>query len=275
MLRAKPTGLLLAALVSLMLHIAVLVPVILRMGGTATEPPDQAGPTEQGTIEFLPVEAQGSGPQPSPTERQAEPVQAQATGPVVAAERPSDRQAEQQTDPVEAQREAQREPQKEALADVPSETPPEADIEPTEPAHAEAEPAPQPSPPPPATPPAPPPAQQASALTMNLAGTDSETNAIVTGENIIPASPDDRTRNRPPIYPVEAARRGQQGTVIVVINVSPLGLTAGAEVVRSSGYPSLDKAVLDAVWTWRFRPAIRDGLAVPFDMPMQFVFSAQ
>lgn len=110
---------------------------------------------------------------------------------------------------------------------------------------------------------------------MNLAGTDSETNAIVTGDNIIPASPDDRTRNRPPIYPVDAARRGQQGTVIVVINVSPLGLTAGAEVVRSSGYPSLDNAVLDAVRTWRFRPAIRDGLAVPFDMPMQFVFSSQ
>lgn len=236
MLRAKPTGLILAALVSVLLHVAVLVPVVLRMGEPATEPPDQTQPTEQGTIEFLPVEAQGSVPQASP-DGQADPVQAQAPSPETPAE------------PTEAQ------------AD-PTETP-SADTEPTEPA--------------PATPPRPPTpaARQASALSMNLAGTDSATNAVVTGHNIIPASPDDRTRNRPPVYPADAARRGQQGTVIVVISVSPLGLTAGAEVVQSSGYPSLDKAALDAVWTWRFRPAIRDGLAVPFDMPMQFVFSSQ
>lgn len=256
MLRAKPTGLLLAALVSILLHVAVLVPVVLRMGETATEPPDQAGPTEQGTIEFLPVEAQGSVPQPSPQEHQPDPVQAQAPSPAP----PTEHQAE----PVE--------PQREAEADTPSETQAEADTEPTEPARAEAESS--PAPPPPSPPPTPP-AQQASGLTMNLAGTDSETNAIVTGHNIIPASPDDRTRNRPPVYPIDAARRGQQGTVIVVISVSPLGLTAGTEIVQSSGHASLDQAVLDAVRTWRFRPAMRDGMAVPFDMPMQFVFSSK
>ena len=251
MLRAKPTGLLLAALVSILLHVAVMVPVVLRMGETAAEPPDQAGPTEQGTIEFLPVEAQGSVPQPSPQEHQPDTVQAQAPSPA----RPTEHQAE----PVE--------PQREAVADTPSETQAEADTEPTEARSS-------PAPPPPSPPPTPP-AQQASGLTMNLAGTDSETNAIITGHNIIPASPDDRTRNRPPIYPIDAARRGQQGTVIVVINVSPLGLTAGTEIVQSSGHASLDQAVLDAVRTWRFRPAMRDGMAVPFDMPMQFVFSSK
>jgi protein TonB len=114
-----------------------------------------------------------------------------------------------------------------------------------------------------------------SPLTISLAGTDSLSNAIVQGEAVIPARPDDAYRNRPPIYPRDAARRGQQGAVLVVIHVSPAGAAMGADIVESSGYPLLDKAALDAVLTWRFRPAAsRDG-TVAFDMPMRFVFALE
>ena len=124
------------------------------------------------------------------------------------------------------------------------------------------------------TPPEPPSAQQSS-LSFNFAGTDSLSNATVTGPNLIPASPDNKARNRPPIYPMEAARQGQRGTVIVLIHVSPFGVTEGAEIMQSSGFQALDQAALDAVRSWRFRPAIQDGQAIAFDMPMKFVFTIQ
>jgi protein TonB len=107
---------------------------------------------------------------------------------------------------------------------------------------------------------------------FDLAGTDSESNAIVMGKDVIPASPDDRFRNRPPIYPLDAAVRGQQGEVEVVIHVSEYGVAAGADVAVTSGVASLDRAALDAVRKWHFRPAMKDGRSVPFDMPMRFIF---
>lgn len=116
----------------------------------------------------------------------------------------------------------------------------------------------------------PPPAPKAP--TIDLAGTDSDTNAEATG--VIPASPDDRFRNRPPPYPLDAAQLGIQGTVTLMIHVSETGVARGADVVSSSGSASLDQAAIDAVRKWRFHPAIREGSAVPFDLPFSFNFRA-
>jgi protein TonB len=110
------------------------------------------------------------------------------------------------------------------------------------------------------------------ALTFNLQGSDSLSTAEAMGEGIIPASPDDRFRNRPPIYPREAAARGEHGAVTLLIHVSDRGLTTGADVIESSGHPALDEAALEAVRKWHFRPGLKDGKAVPFDMPMRFIF---
>jgi protein TonB len=107
---------------------------------------------------------------------------------------------------------------------------------------------------------------------FNLEGTDSESNAIVMGKQVIPASPDNRFRNRPPVYPFDAAARGEHGEVVVVIHVSEYGVSAGADVAVTSGVASLDRAALDAVRKWHFRPAMKDGRSVPFDMPMRFIF---
>jgi len=120
-----------------------------------------------------------------------------------------------------------------------------------------------------AAPPAPP---AAAALDINLGGTDSETNAIASGANIIPASQDTSYHNREPIYPPEAVRRAQQGAVIVVAHVTPDGLASGVDVLSSSGYVSLDRAAHDAVATWHFLPAVKDGQAIPFDMKLRVVF---
>ncbi len=119
------------------------------------------------------------------------------------------------------------------------------------------------------------PPRQATAPEFNLGGTDSPSNAIVLGDSVIPASPDDHARNRPPVYPIEASRRGQQGTVTLLIHVSPLGVAVGADVLQSSGHTLLDRAAQDAVMTWRFRPAVRNGAPVPFDMAMRFIFALE
>jgi protein TonB len=78
--------------------------------------------------------------------------------------------------------------------------------------------------------------------------------------------------NRPPEYPREAAMNGEHGTVVVMIHVSPAGTTAGLDVVSSSGYALLDRAVREAVARWRFLPAVKDGQPVASDMKMGFIF---
>ncbi len=110
---------------------------------------------------------------------------------------------------------------------------------------------------------------------FNLEGTDSDSNAIAMGQRVLPASPDDRYRNRPPVYPYDAAVRGEHGTVDVMIHVSEAGAWTGADVTVTSGVASLDRAALDAVRKWHFRPAMKDGRTVPFDMPMRFIFDVE
>src|SRR6185437_18312 len=120
--------------------------------------------------------------------------------------------------------------------------------------------------------PAPPSPQKA--LVFDFNGTDSPSNARATGSDILPASPDDRFRNRPPPYPMEAARRGEHGTVTLMIHVGANGLTSGIDLIESSGFASLDQAAIAAVWAWHFHPALRDSQPVPFDMPFRFDFQA-
>jgi periplasmic protein TonB len=151
------------------------------------------------------------------------------------------------------------------------------------------EPLPVPLPPPPPMPPTPTP-QQAQPVApppraaapprqrpieapeINLGGTDSETNAIVSGDHVVPASVDSKFHNKAPIYPPEAARRSEQGAVILLIHVSPDGLPAGVEVLQGSGYVLLDRAARDAVQAWHFLPAVKDGAPIPFDMKLRVVF---
>src|SRR5208337_3413866 len=89
---------------------------------------------------------------------------------------------------------------------------------------------------------------------INLGGTDSLSNVLVEGDQVIPAGPDPKVHNREPVYPDAAVRRGQQGVVILLIQVSPEGLPSLVDIARSSGFNLLDRAARDAVATWRFVP---------------------
>lgn len=125
----------------------------------------------------------------------------------------------------------------------------------------------------PTPPTAAPPMQQAvKAPTINLGGTDSETNAIASGDHVVPATVDGTYHNKEPIYPSEAARRAQQGLVLLLIHVSPDGLTQSVDIEKSSGFQLLDQAARNAVEGWHFLPAVKDGQPVPFDMQLRVLF---
>jgi len=62
-----------------------------------------------------------------------------------------------------------------------------------------------------------------------------------------------------PRYPAQALRRGEQGTVMVSAEISAEGVPSSVEVARSSGSRLLDRAAVDAVRHWRFRPAMAGG----------------
>nr|WP_294514133.1 energy transducer TonB [uncultured Rhodopila sp.] len=235
--------LLIAVTLSVLVHLLPFAVVALMPPLT----PVKAPPEAQGEVELLMVEQKGAAPSQ--------------------AGQPSDGR-----DTPEAARPAAKAPDK---ADTPSAAKPMPPLPATDAAGEAVPPPPSAAaetPPAPRASPSPPPKQEA--LTFNFAGTDSDTNARVVSGHVLPAMPDDRFRNRPPPYPLEAAMRRETGSVLVLIHVSAYGLATGADVVESSGSALLDEAALGAVRKWHFHPAMREGLAVPFDMPFRFVFSA-
>ncbi len=75
-----------------------------------------------------------------------------------------------------------------------------------------------------------------------------------------------------PVYPSAARRRGQQGVVMVTVEVDADGATLRVSLQHSSGYAVLDTAALNAVRHWRFTPAHRAGRAVraAVQVPIRF-----
>ncbi len=65
-----------------------------------------------------------------------------------------------------------------------------------------------------------------------------------------------------PDYPAAAMRRRISGTVAVRVEVGTDGVPTHVVVENSSRNRDLDRAALEAVRTWRFQPAQRDGQAV-------------
>lgn len=66
-----------------------------------------------------------------------------------------------------------------------------------------------------------------------------------------------------PEYPAAAMRNGDQGTVMVRVEVGTDGVPTSVEVAQRSGSRDLDRAAVNAVRQWRFQPAQRDGQPVP------------
>ncbi len=62
-----------------------------------------------------------------------------------------------------------------------------------------------------------------------------------------------------PDYPDTAQLNGEQGDVLVGVNVSSGGKPRKLRIDKSSGFADLDNAAVEAVGHWHFIPAIEDG----------------
>ncbi len=135
-------------------------------------------------------------------------------------------------------------------------------------------PAPAAAPAPPSTPvPASAPAPAASQPAVNLGNADDDqTSLTVTGDNVVETTPDARYRNKPPEYPIDAARRHQEGEVGLIVHVAPTGAVESIDLVESSGIESLDHEAIEAMRKWHFTVPIKDGVPIASIFAQNFNF---
>jgi protein TonB len=65
-----------------------------------------------------------------------------------------------------------------------------------------------------------------------------------------------------PAYPRQSRRLGEEGTVVLRVELDESGHVASAHVQSASGFARLDDAALSAVRTWRCTPATRRDVPV-------------
>jgi protein TonB len=80
------------------------------------------------------------------------------------------------------------------------------------------------------------------------------------------------THSPKPVYPLSAQRRGEEGTVIVLVLVTRTGLPENVSVEKTSGHRGLDEAAVAAIKTWRFKPAREGSQAVDSWVRIPVVF---
>ena len=79
----------------------------------------------------------------------------------------------------------------------------------------------------------------------------------------------------PPSYPSLSRRLGEEGKLVLRVELNKNGHVSSASVIESSSYKRLDDAALAVVKTWRCNPALRNGQPVravalqPFNFVLQ------
>jgi TonB family protein len=74
---------------------------------------------------------------------------------------------------------------------------------------------------------------------------------------------------KPPTYPDASRRAQEQGDVMVRVVVSKQGAPIEVTLARTSGFPALDAAALEAVKTWQYAAAT-DAAGNTIEAPIQF-----
>jgi len=79
--------------------------------------------------------------------------------------------------------------------------------------------------------------------------------------------------NPAPEYPMPSRLAGEEGRVELEVVVGTAGAPVSVKLARSSRFPRLDGAALQAVWNWKFRPALREGRPVRASVLVPIRFS--
>lgn len=82
--------------------------------------------------------------------------------------------------------------------------------------------------------------------------------------------------NKPqPVYPSSLLGKGVGGRVLVSCSVDSAGAVSATTVKQSSGHPDLDRAAVNAVTKWKFKPATKDGRAIKATCVVPFNFEVK
>ena len=92
------------------------------------------------------------------------------------------------------------------------------------------------------------------------------------GDMDTPPSPVNRM---PPQYPSALLKKGIGGKAVITCVVDAKGNIMSTKVKQSSGQPELDKAALQAVSRWKFKPARRDGKPIQATCNIPFTFEVK
>lgn len=78
-----------------------------------------------------------------------------------------------------------------------------------------------------------------------------------------------------PTYSRLAKKLGEQGTVLIKVQVSALGEAQNVQLEKSSGFNRLDESALKTVAQWRFKPATKGDVAIQswVVVPVKFVLN--
>ncbi|MEN8261766.1 MAG: energy transducer TonB, partial [Pseudomonadota bacterium] len=75
-----------------------------------------------------------------------------------------------------------------------------------------------------------------------------------------------------PVYPRISRRRGEEGVVVISVQILANGKVDSIKIIKSSGYQRLDKAAQNAAWATLFTPAKRLGQNVDSSTELSFAF---
>lgn len=121
------------------------------------------------------------------------------------------------------------------------------------------------------------PLETAEAVAPPAAKPKRSTPSTPSTQEVISAEPRFARPPTAPVYPAQARRRQQQGTVWVEVRLDARGQQVELQVLRSSRVPSLDQAALAAVKKWQFLPEAHNGVGVPsrVQIPIEFAIKAK
>ncbi len=85
----------------------------------------------------------------------------------------------------------------------------------------------------------------------------------------------DYLHNPKPVYPPLSRRQGEEGKVLLKVRVSAKGEALEVSISKTSGFPRLDNAAIDAVTHWRFVPAKRGDETVDSSVVVPITFALE
>ena len=88
-------------------------------------------------------------------------------------------------------------------------------------------------------------------------------------------APPQPTSKIPPTYPSSLLSQGKGGRVLISCTIDATGKVVGTTIKQSSGHPELDKAAINAVNRWKFKPGTRGGKNVKSVAVVPFNFEVK